>query len=78
MFTKKTAPKKKAAAKKAPPAPPANQWAKDAMAGTYQFNTGGADKIGKRPGFGKAGAASANQDAKMKGMIPTHGSDGTC
>lgn len=58
--------------------PSKNQYVKDALAGKYDFNTGGSDKKGKRPGFSKAGSTSAKQDKKMKGMTPTHGSDGAC
>lgn len=75
---KKGPPKTSDGAKKGGAPVPGNAWVNQALAGTYKFNTGGVDKIGKRPGFGKAGAASANQDAKMKGMVPTHGSDGAC
>jgi len=55
-----------------------NQYVKDALAGKYQFNTGGTDKKGKRPGFSKAGAVGAKQDERMKDKAPTHGSDGSC
>lgn len=55
-----------------------NKWVKQALAGKYEYNTGGADKKGKRPGFSKAGSSSAKQDKKMKGMTPTQGSDGSC
>lgn len=51
---------------------------KEAMAGKYQFNTGGADKKGRRPGFSKAGASTAKQEKRRKGMAPTQGSDGSC
>ncbi len=58
--------------------PAKNQYVKDAMAGKYQFNTGGADKKGKRPGFSKKGSVTAKQEGLMKDKTPTHGSDGAC
>ncbi len=55
-----------------------NQWAKDALAGNYKFDSGGADKKGRRPGFSKAGSTTAKHEKKMKGKPPTHGADGSC
>ena len=55
-----------------------NEWVKKAIAGKYDYNTGGADKKGKRPGFGKKGAVTAKNEALRKGMTPTHGTDGAC
>jgi hypothetical protein len=55
-----------------------NQWVKEAMAGKYEYNTGGAAKKGRRPGFSKAGSATEKHEKKMKGMTPTHGTDGMC
>lgn len=55
-----------------------NEWVKKAIAGKYEYHTGGADKKGKRPGFGKKGAVTASQDKMRKGSVPTQGSDGAC
>jgi len=53
-----------------------SQWVAQALAGVYDYGTGGAGKKGKRPGFSKAGSIGAKQDKKMKGSAPTHGGDG--
>lgn len=55
-----------------------NQWVKDAMAGTYDYHTGGGGKKGTKPGFSKRGSVTANQDKMRKGAVPTHGTDGAC
>jgi hypothetical protein len=55
-----------------------NEWVKKAIAGKYEYNTGGADKKGKRPGFGKKGAVTTGHSDSMKDKVPTHGTDGAC
>ncbi len=58
--------------------PSKTQYVRDAIAGKYEFNTGGADKKGKRPGFSKKGSVDAKNEKRMKGMAPTHGGSGAC
>lgn len=77
-FTKNKGDKTTTDGAKAGGAPTKNNWVGEALNGTYKFDTGGTDKKGKKPGFSKKGSVGAKHDKKMKGMAPTHGSDGGC
>ena len=57
--------------------PKDNQWVKDAMAGKYEYHTGGGGKKGTKPGFSKRGSVSAKMNKNMKGKVPTHGAEET-